>query len=238
MNIYQLLFIDIETVPQYSCFSELPENWQILFTEKMTKTMPETQSIDEFYTGKSGILAEFGKIICISLGYFFEDESKKLCFKIKNIFNDDENELLKTFVNTVKRFKAKYKDFQFAGHNIKEFDIPYISRRLLIHQFPLPDFLPHPGAKPWEVTMFDSLQYWKFGDYKNYISLNLLAEVLNIPTPKDDISGKDVARVYYEEKNLPRIAEYCAKDVIAVANIYLRMHQQPLLQEEDILQAD
>lgn len=233
--IYQLLFIDIETVPQFPQFAGLSETWQQLFSEKMAKTMPESQSIDSFYMEKAGILAEFGKIVCVSLGYFFEQESKELHFKVKNIFSDDESVLLQMFVETVKKFQAKYRNFRFAGHNIREFDIPYISRRLLIQQIPLPDFLPNAGAKPWEVNMFDTMQFWKFGDYKNYISLNLLSHVLGVPTPKDDISGKDVARVYHEEKGLPRIAAYCAKDVAATANIYLRMHQLPLLKDEHIV---
>lgn len=197
--------------------------------------MPESQSIDSFYTEKAGILAEFGKVVCISLGYFFEQEPKQLHFKVKNIFSEDERLLLQRFVDTVKKFQAKYKNFQFAGHNIRDFDIPYISRRLLICQTPLPDFLPNADTKPWEVNIFDTMQFWKFGDYKNYISLNLLSHVLGAPTSKDDISGKDVAHVYHEEKDLPRIAAYCAKDVVATANIYLRMHQQPLLREENIV---
>ncbi|ANI90760.1 3'-5' exonuclease [Arachidicoccus ginsenosidimutans] len=231
----QLLFIDIETVPQFPVFEQMPENWQRLFAEKMTKTMPESQSIEPIYNEKAGILAEFGKIICISLGYFFENENKEPTLKVKNIFGDNEADILNEFVLTVQKFKHKFKDFQFAGHNIREFDIPYISRRLLINQIPLPDFLPDAGAKPWEVKMFDTLQYWKFGDYKNYISLHLLANVLGVPTPKDDISGKDVQRVYYEENDLPRIAKYCAKDVAAVANVYLRLNQLPLLKEENVV---
>lgn len=232
---FQLLFIDIETVPQVPDFSKLPVKGQQLFCEKMAKTMPEIENASDLYNEKAGILAEFGKIVCISMGYFFINENKEPALKIKNIFGEEEKNLLNTFIETAKKFKDKHKNFRFAGHNIREFDIPYICRRLIIHQIALPDFLPHSGAKPWEVSMFDTMQVWKFGDYKNYISLDLLAYTLNVPTPKNDIAGKDVTRVFYEEKDLPRIAKYCAKDVSAVANIYLRMHQQPLLKEENIV---
>lgn len=231
----QYLFLDIETVPQFPSFNQMSENWQTLFTEKTAKIVPEFQTMDSAYMERAGILAEFGKIICISLGFFFENEQKTLCFKTKSIYEDDEKILLNEFVATVEKYKVRHPNFQFGGHNIREFDIPYISRRLMIKQLPLPDFLPDAGAKPWDVKMFDSLQYWKFGDYKNFISLNLLANVLNVPTSKDDISGKDVARVYYQDHDLPRIAKYCAKDVIAVANIYLRFRQLPILEQKNIV---
>jgi DNA polymerase elongation subunit (family B) len=172
------------------------------------------------------------------LGYLFENENKEKCLKTKTIYNDDETALLHEFISLTDKFYKLHKRIVFAGHNIREFDIPYLCRRMLIQNLPLPAYLQLHGAKPWEVNMVDTLQWWKFGDYKNFISLHLLASVLNIPTSKDDIDGSMVQHVYYKEKNLPRIAQYCQKDIIVVANILLRFQNLLLLQNENIFIAE
>lgn len=230
-----LLVIDIETVPIFSDFNQLNEEWQKLWLHKVSKTLPVTTTPEESWKQKGGILAEFGKIICISTAYFFEDENRKICLKMKSIYGDDEKKLLIEFVDLCNKFYKHNKNFQFAGHNIKEFDVPYICRRLMINSIGLPEFLWFHEKKPWEVKMFDTLNWWKFGDNKNYTSLHLLATVLNIPTSKDDMDGSKVQEVYYVENNLQRIVHYCEKDVIVVANVILKYKALPLLKNEDVL---
>lgn len=232
-SIFDFLFIDIETVPQYADFSELDPVWKTLWIDKISKTVPENTTPEESYLQKAGILAEFGKVVCISTAYLFETDNKEIAIKIKSIYGDDEKKLLHEFIQLADKVFRHNKKFEFAGHNIREFDIPYLCRRMLINQIPLPEYLNLHGAKPWEIRITDTLQWWKFGDYKNFISLNLLAHILNIPTSKTDIDGSKVQHVYYHEKDLRRIADYCQRDVIVVANIILYFKNLPLLQESN-----
>ena len=232
--LFDLFLIDIETVPQYPDHTDLPDGWSKLFFDKISKTVPENISKEELYLQKAGILAEFGKVICISTGFFYTDKSGKVALKIKSIYGHDEVELLKQFIELTDKFCKHKPKFQFAGHNIREFDIPYLCRRIVINQIPLPACLNIYGAKPWEINMTDTMQWWKFGDYKNYTSLHLLANVLGVPTSKDDIDGSQVQHVYYREKNLPRIVQYCEKDVIVVARVIQRFKNLPLVEAENI----
>ncbi len=229
-----LLLIDIETVPQYKSFNLLNTEWQGLWCDKISKTMPENFDASEAYHKKAGILAEFGKIICISTAVFTVDEQHNLQLRIKSFYNNDEQNILTTFFEICGKMHKQNKQFQFAGHNIKEFDIPYICRRALINQINLPEYLQLHDKKPWETKMLDTLNWWKFGDNKNFISLNLLANVLNVPTSKTDIDGSMVQQVYYEENNLQRIVEYCQRDIVTTANIILRYHNKPLLSNNNI----
>jgi DNA polymerase elongation subunit (family B) len=237
-NLLHLLVLDIETVPQYQTFMELPDEWKSLWEDKISKTMPENFSAGEWYPHRAGILAEFGKIICISTGFFYYDKANRLCFRLKSYNHRNEKLLLQAFVQTLESFHTKVPGFHFTGHNIKEFDIPYISRRLLINQMALPTFMQFSGKKPWETNMIDTMQLWKFGDYKNYTSLQLLATSLGIDTPKDDMDGSKVKDVYYVDKDIDRITAYCQKDVTAVAQIILRFLNLPLLPAANIFVAD
>jgi DNA polymerase elongation subunit (family B) len=230
----ELLLLDIETVPMFPAFTDLDPVWQGLFLDKLSKTVPEGMSAEEIYHKKAGILAEFGKIICISTAFFYENEEKQLALKMKSIYGNDEVEILSIFTDLCNKMQQYHRNFQFGGHNIKEFDIPYICRRLLINRLPLPECLQLHDKKPWEVKMFDTLNWWKFGDNKNYVSLHLLANVLGIPTSKGDIDGSMVQDVYYKENNLQRIVEYCQRDVVVTANVILRFKDLPLLTEDKI----
>jgi 3'-5' exonuclease len=232
--LYDLLFIDIETVPQECDNCNLPENRRQLFFDKISKTVPENYDPEEVYKQKAGILAEFGKVICISTGYLYKDENGVDSMKLKSVCNDDERELLIHFVELVNKFYKVKPRFQFAGHNIREFDIPYLCRRMLIHQIPLPKYLQIHGAKPWEVTMVDTMQWWKFGDYKNFTSLNLLANVLNVPSSKNGIDGSMVQHVYYHDNDLQRIVDYCQRDVVVVARIVQRFHNLPIVDDDHV----
>lgn len=238
LNLFDLLVFDIETVPQVAEHNHLSDEWQQLFHDKTSKNLPEHTDEDLVYKQKAGILAEFGKVICISTGFYYKDASGQTCFKLKSICCKDEIDLLKEFISVVDRFVAKHPGFQFAGHNIREFDIPFICRRLIINQIPLPKYFQIQGAKPWEIQMLDTMQWWKFGDYKNYTTLHLLANVLGIQTSKTDMDGSMVQEVYYKNEDLPRIVEYCQKDVIVVAQVILRFKTLPLLTPGQILIAE
>lgn len=236
INIERLIFIDIETVPQVSSFQELSPAMHELWVLKHTQLKIENETAEEGYLKRAGIYAEFSKIICISTGYFHTDKQKKQrTFRLKSVFGSDEKELLQNFLNLLQSFGASDK-FHFCGHNIREFDIPFICRRLLVNHFDLPPNLDHSGKRPWETMDIDTLQLWKFGDYKHYTSLRLLAEILGIPTPKDDIDGKDVCRIYWQERNLQRIVTYCQKDVVTVARLLLRLKgDKQMLKDDEVV---
>ena len=229
-----ILLIDIETVPQAANWETLNDTWQALWTEKMSKIATAGVPPEESYEQRAGILAEFSKIICISIGYFHTTQEGQLTCRIKSFFGEEEAILLQQFIADIDCFYNNHKQIVWAGHNIREFDLPFICRRLLTNHLKLSTYFPLPGSKPWENQMIDTLQWWKFGDYKHYTSLNLLAHVLQIPTSKTDMDGSMVKQVYYEEKNLPRIVEYCERDIIVVANILMRFYNRPLLTEENI----
>lgn len=233
--IANLLLLDIETVPMVQNFCDLNETWQQLWIDKVSKSLPENIQPNDSWKMRGGIMAEFGKIVCISTGYFYEDEKRNQCFKIKSISGNDETQVLKDFTLLCNKFYSLNKNFIFGGHNIREFDIPFICRRILINNLPLPEYLWLHEKKPWEIKMFDTLTWWKFGDNKNYTSLNLLANVLQIPTSKTDIDGSMVQDVFYIENNLPRITAYCQRDVVVVANIILRFKHLPLLKDENVV---
>jgi 3'-5' exonuclease len=235
-----ILFLDIETIPQTPEYSQLPENFQALWDRKALRFSSANQEINsaELYFEKAGIFSEFGKIICISAGYFIKGEDETdLQFRCKAFYSDDEKQLLEDFASLLNKYFSNA-DKYLCGHNAREFDFPYIARRMLINQIPLPDILNLHGRKPWEVTLLDTLDLWKFGDYKNYTSLALLAAVFNLPTPKDDIEGKDVARVYWEENDLKRIAIYCSKDVVTTARVYLKYCLKGDLPDENVVIVD
>ena len=227
-----ILFLDIETVPQEENWGSLSKITQELFEQKTKYQRKGEFTAEEFYE-RAGIWAEFGKIICISVGYFMEDKDQKQ-LRITSFFGDDEHQLLTDFKVLLDNHFAN-KANVLCAHNGKEFDFPFIARRMIVHQIELPKKLNLFGKKPWEVPHLDTLEMWKFGDYKHYTSLKLLTSILGITSPKDDIDGSEVAGVYYKEKDLPRIVTYCEKDTIAVAQILLRFNNEELLKEEDII---
>ena len=231
----KILFLDIETVPQAYQFEQLDEKSKALFETKNRFQISPEKSIEQIFEERGGILAEFGKIVCISVGMLHEGNQGK-SIRLKSYYHDDEETLLKQF----KRLLDDHYNTQYhvlCGHNSKEFDIPYICRRMLINGIALPSILQIAGKKPWEINHIDTMELWKFGDYKSYTSLSLLCHVMNIPTPKDDISGADVARVYYEENDLKRIMVYCEKDVVALIQLFLRLQGEPLVDEFNISSA-
>ena len=226
-----LLFLDIETVPEHASFEELSEEKKKLWELKTQYQRKEDFTPEEFYD-RAGIWAEFGKIVCISVGYFaFRGELRT--FRITT-FHGEEKKLLSEFRNLLEDHFSQPQHL-LCAHNGKEFDFPYIARRMLIHDMQLPVKLDLFGKKPWEVQHLDTLELWKFGDYKHYTSLKLLCNVLNIPSPKDDIDGGEVRDVYYQDRNIDRIITYCEKDVVAIAQVILKLRQEALLSEEEVL---
>jgi predicted PolB exonuclease-like 3'-5' exonuclease len=225
-----ILFLDIETVPETEHFSDLDSDFQELFAQKTQYQRKEDVSAEEFYE-RAGIWAEFGKIICISVGYFTQKNGERQ-FRVTT-FHGDEERVLLDFSNLINNH-FNLPQHLMCGHNVKEFDFPFIARRMLIHGIKIPDKLNLMGKKPWEVPHLDTLELWKFGDYKHFTSLKLLTKVLGVPSPKDDIDGSEVAKVFYKDKDIDRIATYCEKDVIAVAQIILKLRLQKLLTSDEI----
>lgn len=232
IKIENILFLDIETVPQYENFNLVPDNFKEFWDKKSSYFRNEDQSASDVYQ-RAGIYSEFGKIICISVGIIINKDGKK-SFRLKSFYGDDERTILIEFMEMLEKYHASNSDLQLCAHNGKEFDFPYIARRMLINGIKLPGLLDIAGKKPWEVMLLDTMELWKFGDYKNYTSLNLLTQVFNIPTPKDDIDGSMVAEVYWKDKDLIRIVRYCEKDVLAIAQLLLKYKRKELIEEENV----
>ena len=231
IKLENVLFLDIETVPLFANYSELDETSKQLWEQKTKYQRKEEFTPDEFYD-RAGIWAEFGKIVCISVGYFvFKGNLRN--FRVTT-FHGEEDSILKEFKTLLEtHFNKAY--HLLCAHNGKEFDFPYIARRMIINRIDIPFKLNLFGKKPWEVAHLDTLELWKFGDYKTYTSLKLMTHVLGIPSPKDDIDGSEVCDVYYKENDIDRIIRYCEKDTVAVAQIILRLRNEELLEEDEIL---
>jgi DNA polymerase elongation subunit (family B) len=226
-----VLFLDIETVPQFASYNGMPENLKHFWDKKSKYLVKEGETPESIFT-RAGIYAEFGKIICISAGFIVQHDNKKW-FRVKSFFGDNEKEILSGFSVMLNRFGAKPKA-NICAHNGKEFDFPYISRRMIINGVELPELLDVAGKKPWEVKFLDTMELWKFGDYKSYTSLDLLANVFEIPSPKDDIDGSQVAEVYYVQKDIERIVKYCEKDALTVAQLFLRYKNDPIIDSDNV----
>lgn len=229
LNLEKVLFLDIETTPMVSSYDLLPAQFKKLWDQKAGHIKREADDTPEKLFNRAGIYAEFGKIICISVGIIKNKE-----FRIKSFYGDDEYELLKEFAEMLSRHYNP-RDHLLCAHNGKEFDYPYIARRMLINGLRIPEILNIAGKKPWEVAHLDTLELWKFGDFKNYTSLELLAAVFGIQTPKDDIDGSMVADVYYHDHDLERIVSYCQRDTLTVAQLLLCYLGKPKIKEEDII---
>ena len=221
IDIQNILFLDIETVPAFPGYPDLPEHWKKLWDTKAKSLTRNPDDDPEKLYPRAGIYSEFGKVICIAVGYF-----QGSLFRMASFFGDDEVTLLREFGTALSRFFSKRYRY-LCAHNGKEFDFPYLARRMLINGIELPDVLSTAGSKPWEVPHLDTMELWRFGDFKNYTSLDLLATVFDIASPKSDITGADVFRVYWTEHDLERIAAYCRQDVLALARIYLALSQVP-----------
>lgn len=227
LDLRNVLFLDIETVPKYADYQLVPEEMRSLWDKKARFIKDAPDDLPEATYRKAGIYAEFGKIICISAGLFTGQK-----FRLTSFAGDDEQKLLSEFSILLSKFSKPGK--LLCAHNGKEFDFPYIARRILINGLPLPDQLNLAGKKPWEVNHLDTMELWKFGDYKHYTSLQLLALLFDIPNPKDDIDGSEVGKIYWETHDIQRIRRYCQKDVITIARLMNRYLGQPMISDEEI----
>lgn len=231
IKIEDVLFLDIETVPQESSMEKLDPEMQALWDKKSKSFRTQDQTPGEAYE-RAGIYSEFGKIICISVGVITEKNPYR--FRIKSFYGDNEKLLLSEFSGMLVKFSGNSREAMLCAHNGREFDFPYIARRMIINKLLIPPILDNAGKKPWEVKVLDTMDLWKFGDFKNYTSLDLLTTVLGIRSPKDDIDGSMVAGLYYNDKDLTRIVRYCEKDVLAIAQVLLRFMNMPAIGDEKI----
>lgn len=232
--IENLFLLDIETVSGVQHFNLLNDEWKELWTEKIFKSLPPDITAEEYYPKRAAILAEFAKVVCISTGYF-KKENNEWQLRIKSFYSENEKDVLENFTKMLEQLHAKNSKWIFTGHNIKEFDIPFLSRRMLVNNIAIPSYIDFQNMKPWDTPVLDTLHLWRFGDYKHYTSLKLLAAALGVSSPKDDIDGSKVGEVFWEERDLDRIAIYCQKDVATVANVLLRFKGLPLLTEQQIM---
>ncbi len=228
-----ILFLDIETVPQYAEYGQVPDTWRELWDKKaevLLRSRPDENAGDIY--PRAGIYAEFGKIICISCG-ILQGTGIDRRLMLKSFAGDQEAVLLADFADMLNKWSGNEPRY-LCAHNGKEFDFPYLCRRMIINSIPVPTVLNTSGKKPWEVNHIDTMELWKFGDFKNYTSLNLLAHALGVASSKDDIDGSMVWEVYWKEKNVSRIVTYCQKDVVTVAQILLRMQGEPMIKPDNI----
>ncbi len=227
-----ILFIDIETVPQAPSFDALDDRWKKLWIQKAKRLVRNDETPEELYP-RAGIYAEFGKIICISVGFLTKSNNKRE-LRVKSFYGNDEAELLAEFCDLLNQNYYSKTHF-LCAHNGKEFDFPYLCRRILVNQIDMPDILDLAGKKPWDVKHLDTMQLWKFGDFKSYTSLDLLATLFNIPSPKDDIDGSMIHDIYYQDQDLERIKNYCQVDVVTLASVFLRMNNKESLTYKEII---
>ncbi|MAY84917.1 MAG: 3'-5' exonuclease [Flavobacteriales bacterium] len=236
LDLRKILFIDIETVPAIEDFSSLDDEWKALWDRKASFLSKAEEEDAESLYKRAGIYAEFGKVICASLGYLHFREGTKE-FRLTSIYGEDEKEVLEKTASLLIRFN-KDQDHLLCAHNGKEFDFPFLARRMLIHGIELPYLLDIAGRKPWEVQHLDTMQLWKFGDYKHYTSLKLLCRLFGIASPKSDMDGSQVAEVFYKEKDLKRISEYCQEDTLAVAQLLLKFMGEDPIEANEIIRVE
>ncbi len=234
-DLKSILFLDIETASMEESLEKLPTRLQEEWNKKALH-IHQDKDIDpeKLFFERAGIYAEFGKVICIGVGYFLYDpELEQLQFRTKTIAHPTEHDTLLAFRELLEK-----RNWTLCAHNGKEFDFPYLCRRMLANRIPLPEVLQMAGRKPWEIRHLDTLELWKFGDYKHYTRLELLAALFDIPTSKDDIDGSQVNATYYHEKNIESIRKYCMKDVEVTAKIYLAFQGLPGDMEIKIIDLD
>ncbi len=241
IDITKVLFLDIETVSGQPALEDLDETMQYLWALKAPGALRRygeeltEAELAASYPDKAGIFAEFGKIVCISVGAVYRDRDTQLKIRLKSFADRDEAKLLRAFNEMLDQYYGDPNKFYLCGHNIKEFDVPFMCRRIVVNQLNMPAVLDISGKKPWETKhLVDTMELWKFGDRKAYVSLKLLAAILGFPSPKDDIDGSDVGRVFWSEDDVERIAVYCEKDVLATAQLFLRYQRKPLFVEDQV----
>jgi DNA polymerase elongation subunit (family B) len=225
INIEKILFLDIETVPQFQDYNDLPDKLKQLWNKKAQYFKSDNESPEDIYK-RAGIYAEFGKIICVSTG-IVQKLNNKDQIHIQSFYFQNEKTLLESFIQYLEKKSLHY----LCAHNGKEFDFPYLCRRMLINSLKIPTQLDVAGKKPWETNFIDTMELWKFGDYKHYTSLDLLAAIFNIPSSKIDIDGSQVNAVYHLDQNLTKIRDYCLRDIVVLSRLFLKLKAIPLTKD-------
>lgn len=240
-QLQRILFLDIETVPQRKSFNELSSRCQSLWQKKALNLSLRVKEehendVEQLYESRAGIYAEFGKVVCISMGCLNRLNKKVFKLKLKSFSGKDEKSILLAFKTLMDQHFSNLDLHFVCGHNIKEFDLPFIARRMIINEIPLPQLLKVNGRRPWQLNhIIDTMALWKFGDYKNYTSLDLLAHSLAIESPKTDLDGSQVFKVYYKDNDLARITTYCEKDVQTTIKVFLKLNQIQLQLKVDAI---
>lgn len=230
-----ILFLDIETVACTNNYTALDERIRLQWQRKASWIKREENLTDEqLFHQRAAIYAEFGKVVCIGVGMLRDNEQGQPTLRLKAYCGHDEKALLSDFRTMLEKLGP---NARLCAHNGKEFDFPYLSRRMLVNGIPLPALLNLSGKKAWEIPHLDTLEMWKFGDYKHYTALDLLAAIFNIPSSKNGMDGSMVNTVYYEEGNLEKIKKYCLSDVVVLAQLYMRLKSLPLIAEQNIEEA-
>ncbi len=236
-KVKNMLFIDLETIASHGAYEQLPPRMQQLWDKRAAtirkRVDHESYTTEELYYEQAGISAEFGRIVCIAFGAIYFNEQDEPALKVSSLSGSDEREMLRAFKALIERYNQDY--LVLCAHNGKEFDFPFLCRRMLVNGIELPRALQLSGKRPWEILHQDTMELWKFGDYKSYTSLDLLAAIFDIPGSKNEMSGDQVTRVYYEENDPEKIERYCREDVVVLAQLYLKMHLQPVVREENIV---
>ncbi len=229
----QMVFIDIETIRGKKTYNDvitenpaLDDYWQTKHTqirEKEPLSYGHIEDSAEMYEKMAALYPEWGQIVCISIGQIkFDEDGNPIKFTTKSFSGLYEKILLEEFNETASKIMSKYPRMQWVGHNIKGFDMPYIIKRSLINGVRVPNVFHLQKQKPWESQLIDTNDVWKFNGW-NGARLGLLTEILNIPSPKQDMDGKMVSDVFWEDGDLNRISEYCEMDINATANVMLRI---------------
>jgi DNA polymerase elongation subunit (family B) len=199
------------------------------------ETLVDNKMIEALYNNKAPLHPEFGKIVCISIGYIdgeipekIEDKPEvELKLKLKSFYGHDEVKLLQDFLNATKSAitNAVNPTYHLCGHNIMNYDVPFIAKRFIINGLKLPAMFDLDGKKEWNLPYFiDTRNVWKFNVYDSNCSLDLLCNLFDVESSKEGgISGKDVRDVFYIENDVQKIAMYCEEDVRALAQVYLKM---------------
>ena len=235
IDLKNTLVLDIETVSSFEKYEDLDKRMQNFWEKKSRNIKNEDElPVEKLYFDRAAIYAEFGKIVTIAVGIYQEIDNEKWGLRVKAFYGDDEKEILGHFKSLLNE-KFDQSKLRLCGHNGKEFDFPYLCRRMLVNDIPLPEVLNISGKKPWEVNHVDTLELWKFGDRKNYTSLDLLSSIFGISPSNENMDGSMVNHVYYEEKDTEKIAEYCMRDVVVTASLYLKMNSLESIMEENVV---
>lgn len=234
-EVAKIVFFDLETASEYESLDQLALNKPKMAElwskrcEYLRSRFEENKDMtdEQLYEAKAALTPEFARIVCATFGRVtFIGEDPNVI--IKSYCSEHEDEVL----DGIQKVFDKFASLKFSGHNIKRFDIPMMCKRLLIHGRSLPKGLQIQNLKPWEMPFIDTSEVWSFGAWQEgFVSLELLVTAIGLETPKGDIKGEDVSRVFWQDGDTHRIAEYCQRDVFAGIQALLKLSGLPVVEE-------